>query len=87
MERKHKNYIRLKDGSVVCIDDIVYISELLSDGVSRAIVLRGWDRYENIHSEEDYRAIIKEIQNISYNFTDCINRETNGENNVHKDLR
>ena len=84
---EHKHYIRLKDGSVICLDDIVYISQPLSNGVSRAIVLRGWDRYENINSEEDYLAIVKEIKNISYNFTDCINKESNGEDNVHKDLR
>lgn len=54
---ENKKYIKLKDGSVMCINDIVYISEPLSDG-TRAVALKGWIHYEYIHNQEDYDAIM-----------------------------
>lgn len=83
----NKHYIRLQNSGVICVDDIMYISEPLSDGVSRCIVLRGWDRYENIHTEEEYGAIVRVMMMDASDFIDCIKKETDGENNISKNLR
>lgn len=84
---EHRRYVRLKSGAVICINDIVYISDPLTDGVSRAIVLRGWDKYEYVKTQEDYSVVIRAIMEMAYGFTDNIKREENGTEYIHKDLR
>ena len=82
-----RRYVRLQSGAVICINDIIYISDPLTDGVSRAIVLRGWDKYEYVNTQEDYNAVIRAIVNMAYSFTDNIKREEDGTEYIHKDLR
>lgn len=82
-----RKYVRLQSGAVICINDIVYISDPLTNGVSRAIVLRGWNQYEYINTQEDYNTIISTIMEMAYSFTDNIKREEDGTEDIYKNIR